>query len=256
MFLAVDIGNTNISLGIFKDENLVYSSHFKHTKYMPKQSYIDVFKIILKNKDITECAISSVVDEITNIISESIEYVCNIKPLIINSNTDFGLKIKAKHPEKIGMDRISNACAVKKIHPLKQAIVVDIGTATTFDIINKKGDFVGGLIIPGIGTQLKSLADNTSKLPNIEVKEIDKVTKTINTDTKKAILTGVIKGHAHAIEGLIEDCKKELKTNPIVIATGGNAKLLSKYTKDNLFDEINSNLTLEGLCIINNLNKN
>ena len=256
MFLAVDIGNTNISLGIFNDDKLISSSYFKYTKHMPKQSFIDVFKNIFKDKNITECAISSVVDEITDTVSESIENVCKIKPFVINSNVEFGLKIKSKHPEKIGMDRISNACAVKKIYPSKSAIVVDIGTATTFDIINKKGDFVGGLIIPGIGTQLKSLADNTSKLPNIEVNEIDTVTKTINTDTKKAILTGVIKGHAHAIEGLIEDCKKELKGKPLIIATGGNAKLVSKYTKENLFDEVNSNLTLKGLCIINKLNKN
>ena len=255
MFLAIDIGNTNISLGIFKDDVLVNNFSFKYTKHMPKEYYIDIFKVILDEKDITECAISSVVDEITDVISKAVKKIYNITPLIIDSNSEFGLKIKSKHPEKIGLDRISNACAVKKLYSSKPAIVVDIGTATTFDIINKKGDFIGGIIIPGINTQLKSLAQNTSKLPDIDLKEITSIKKTINTDTKKAILTGVIKGHAHAIEGLIEDCKKELKGKPIVVATGGNAKLVSKYAKENLFDEINSNLTLEGLCIIKELNK-
>jgi len=256
MLLAIDIGNTSISLGIFKENTLINKLNFNYQKNMPIEYFIEVFKTILKDKDITECAISSVVDEITSIVSKSIEKVFNIKPFIINFNTDFGgMKISSKHPEKIGMDRISNAYAVKKLYASKPAIVVDIGTATTFDIINKNGNFVGGIIIPGLNTQLKSLYDNTSKLPKIDLSDIKTVTKTINTDTQKAILSGVVKGHAHAIEGLLEDCKKELKGNPVVIATGGNAKLVSKYAKKNLFDEVNSNLTLEGLYYINELNK-
>ena len=256
MFLAIDIGNTNISFGLFDNNILKNSFNFQYKKHMPKEYYENIFKILLK-QNISECAISSVVDEITNTVSKAVECTFKIKPFIIQSDTTkFNLKIKAEHPEKIGMDRITNACAVKNLYSSKPAIVVDIGTATTFDIINKKGDFIGGLIIPGIGTQLKSLFDNTSKLPNIDAKEIETVSKTINTDTKKAILSGVVKGHAHAIEGLIKDCKKELRGKPIIIATGGNAKLISKYTKENLFDEVNSNLTLEGLCVINNLNKN
>lgn len=256
MLLAIDIGNTSISLGIFKENTLINKLNFNYQKNMPIEYFIEVFKTILKDKDITECAISSVVDEITSIVSKSIEKVFNIKPFIINFNTDFGgMKISSKHPEKIGMDRISNAYAVKKLYASKPAIVVDIGTATTFDIINKNGNFVGGIIIPGLNTQLKSLYDNTSKLPKIDLSDIKTVTKTINTDTQKAILSGVVKGHAHAIEGLLEDCKKELKGNPVVIATGGNAKLVSKYAKENLFDEVNSNLTLEGLYYINELNK-
>jgi len=256
MFLAIDIGNTNISLGIFKDGLLQNKSSFKYAKNMPIDYYIKIFKTLLINKDITNCTISSVVDEITEIVSKSIEKLFNIKPLVISSDTKLNLKIKSKNPEKIGMDRITNACAVKKLYSSTPAIVVDIGTATTFDIINKKGDFIGGLIIPGINTQLKSLSDNTSKLPNIEINDINEVTKTINTDTKKAILSGVIKGHAHAIEGLINDCKKELKVKPFIIATGGNAKLVSKYAKKNLFNEVNPDLTLEGLYVINELNKN
>ena len=256
MLLAIDIGNTSISLGIFKENTLINKLNFNYQKNMPIEYFTEVFKTILKDKDITECAISSVVDEITSIVSKSIEKVFNIKPFIINFNTDFGgMKISSKHPEKIGMDRISNAYAVKKLYASKPAIVVDIGTATTFDIINKNGNFVGGIIIPGLNTQLKSLYDNTSKLPKIDLSDIKTVTKTINTDTQKAILSGVVKGHAHAIEGLLEDCKKELKGNPVVIATGGNAKLVSKYAKENLFDEVNSNLTLEGLYYINELNK-
>ena len=256
MLLAIDIGNTSISLGIFKENTLIKKLNLNYQKNMPVEYFTEVFKTILKDKDITECAISSVVDEITSIVSKSIEKVFNIKPFIINFNTDFGgMKISSKHPEKIGMDRISNAYAVKKLYASKPAIVVDIGTATTFDIINKNGNFVGGIIIPGLNTQLKSLYDNTSKLPKIDLSDIKTVTKTINTDTQKAILSGVVKGHAHAIEGLLEDCKKELKGNPVVIATGGNAKLVSKYAKENLFDEVNSNLTLEGLYYINELNK-
>ena len=179
--------------------------------------------------------------------------MCNVHPFIVNTDLNLGINIRAKHPNRIGIDRVINGVAASKLYSYP-VIVVDFGTATTFDIVNSDGDFIGGLILPGIYTQLKSLASGTSKLPEIDLKEMEKVQNTINTDTVKAILSGVVKGHAHAIEGLIKDCTKEMKVRPKIIATGGDAEFIAKYMNDKVFDVINQNLTLQGIKMIYDLN--
>ena len=133
----------------------------------------------------------------------------------------------------------------------KPIIVVDLGTATTFDIVDKNGNFLGGVIMPGIKLQLNALSLNTSKLPKIEP---DKSEIAIGNDTESAILSGVIRGSACAIEGLISQCEKELSEKAIIIATGVYCGLISKYmTRE--FDFVNPYLTLEGLRFLYELNK-
>lgn len=246
MFLAVDIGNTNITLGLFDGNelknrvNILSSDNENHEKLFAEFFY---------GEKISACAISSVVDELCEKTENIIKKYLNITPLIINSKLNLGMKIKAEIPEKIGSDRIVNAYIAGKMYS-KPAIVVDFGTATTFDIVDSNGDFIGGIIMPGVETQLKSLKKNTSKLPDLDYNEFDKKSETINTETSKAILSGVIRGHAHAIEGLIEDCAKELKTKPLVIGTGGLVRLISNCIKNPRFDVINPDLTLYGLQMI------
>lgn len=246
MLLTIDIGNTNITCGIYKNGTLINKYRFCSDIHADKQSYESLFRAEFKEIQISNCIMSSVVDELTPIIREAVEKLFLIKPFIINSNTDLGIKICSKNPEKIGTDRIINVFAAGKIHS-KPAIVIDIGTATTFDIINKDGDFIGGIILSGPETQAKALALNTSKLPQIDIKKAEFLEKTINIETEKAMLTGIVKGHAYAIEGLIEDCIKELGSKPAIIATGGYAQLISKHLKKYKFDSISPNLTLDGL---------
>ena len=254
MILAVDIGNTKISLGLYEDNKLVDISSFIYPKDISTIGIEFVLKKIFSNINIKNCIISSVADELTGQVEEAIIHVYHVHPLIINSGLNLGINIKAKNPEKIGSDRIANAYCASEIYDKRPLIVVDSGSATTFDIVDNNNDFIGGLIMPGLDLQLKSLSDNTSKLPELELDLIDKVQTYINTDTKKAILSGVVFGHAQAIQGLITRCEKELNAKAFVVGTGGNARLLSKHMKYKKFNIINQMLTLDGINMIYNLN--
>lgn len=249
MLLAVDIGNTNISAGIFEKSILTDSFKFSH-KTSADFNCTELEKYI-RNKRISQCIISSVVDEMTLPVKNAIRATCSINPHIVTHNMKFGIEIELQKSKHYGIDRIVNACAANTLYN-KSAIVVDMGTATTFDVIDCNHRFIGGVIIPGVETQLKSLAKNTSKLPDIDLSEANNIKSVINTDTKNAIFSGVVIGHAHAISGLINDCRNELNCEVCVIATGGNAELIAKYTKK--FDIIDKNLTLKGLQIVHQIN--
>jgi type III pantothenate kinase len=160
------------------------------------------------------------------------------------------MEIKLKNPKEVGADRIANAIGAKEKYPLP-AIVIDIGTATTFDIVSKKGDFLGGVIMPGLNLQFKSLSSNTSKLPRINAGISEKA---IGDSTENALLSGIMRGSACAIEGLIHQCELELGERATVIATGGQSRLVSEYMLRS-FDYIDSNLTLEGLKFLYNINR-
>ena len=239
MLLVVDTGNTNITFGVFEECKLIKIARIVTDIEGKVSDYKSLINEAISGFNITECAISSVVDEINSVIEQAVSEIWNIRPLVLTPKHNIGMKIKTKYPETVGMDRIANVCGARVI--AKPAIVIDMGSCTTFDIIDSNGDFSGGIIIPGIRMQLKSLKDNTSKLPLIEPKEIDSV---IGNDTESCILSGVIRGHAYAITGLIDECAKELGSKPVIIATGGFSELMSKYVK---FDYIRPNLTLDGI---------
>ena len=253
MILAVDIGNTNISLGVYENNKLSEKFYIPE-KFCNVQNYEDALSSRLSDKNISGCIISSVNDELTPIILSVIRKFIKIAPIIVSADMNLGMKIKSETPEKIGTDRLVNAVASKKLYS-KPAIVVDIGSATTFDIINKDGDFIGGVIMPGLNMQLYSLCNRTSKLPNVNLDNMKLVDKVINIDTEKAILSGVVNGHINAIKGLINSCKQELEEQPIIIATGGNAKLIETFSSEKLFDVIDENITLDGLNILYEMNK-
>ena len=253
MILAVDIGNTNISLGIYK--NNILSEKF----YIPEESkslheYGNILHSKLTNTDISGCIISSVNDKLTSVIFSEIKNIINTTPIIVSTNINLGIKINSKTPERIGTDRLVNVFAANKFYS-KPAIVIDLGSATTFDIINEKGEFIGGIIMPGLNMQLHSLCNNTSKLPIADLNNIKFLEKTINIDTENAILSGVVNGQIQAIKGLINSCKQELTEQPIIIGTGGNAKLIEEFSSERLFDIVHENLTLDGLNILYSLNQ-
>ena len=252
MLLAIDIGNTSITIGLFENDVLIDKFSFKHNSNRYLDFYQDKFKNFGKN--IKDCIICSVANELTQVVADTIKTLFGIEAVIVSSKINLGVKLAVEYPDKIGADRIANASAANALYT-KPAIIVDMGTATTFDIINEKGDFIGGVIFPGIETQIHSLFTNTSQLPDININQVEIGEKTINSETKQAILAGIIKGHAYAIEGLIEDCEKELNQKPVIILTGGHAELISHYFRKNSFDLVRQNLTLEGINYIFNLNK-
>lgn len=249
MLLVVDVGNTNICLGVFNNDVLVETFNYdSDTKLTVSEHSVFFREIGLKHK-IKACIIGSVVEELNQKLKAACDDVLGINSLIFDNNLNTGLDLEVKTPQTVGVDRIANAYAALKLYDAP-TIVVDSGSATTFDIVSAEGNFIGGIIMPGIRLQLESLYKNTSKLPQIEIADSDSV---IGDSTESAILSGVIRGTACALDGLISQCETELKEDVMVIGTGGSCEFLSKYmTRE--FDEINPELTLYGLKYLYEIN--
>ena len=250
MLLAMDIGNTNITLGVFDGEKLADTFRMASDKELPQYEYEVLLERLCKNFEIKECIIASVVEELSIPLKKAADKVFGIDSFLLTNNSNLGVKVDLLKPEEVGADRIANAYGAYVTYP-KPTIVVDLGSATTFDIINGKGDFIGGVIMPGLNMQFRSLNRNTSKLPRIEAGISEKA---IGNCTEAALLSGVIRGSASAIEGLINQCEKELGQKAYVVATGGYSGLISQYMTRK-FDSVNPSLTLEGLKQLHKLNQ-
>ena len=241
MILTLDIGNTSIACGLFDNDKLV--KKFR----MPSDSSLtasDFEKLLTSEIDskIEGGIICSVFEGVNDAIITAVKNIFGIEPVILSYKSNMPVKLP-KNAHEVGADRIANAVRAYNLYPNKTVIVVDYGTATTFDIINSKGEFIGGLIAPGIKTQLNSLNIATDKLPQTDIAEINTA---IGTNTKECILAGVIKGTAHMTEGMLEECEKELKEKPVVILTGGFADIITKHITRKI-DLISPSFTLEGL---------
>jgi type III pantothenate kinase len=224
MFLAIDIGNSSINTAIFDGDNIIKYARFDSEKSADIDFYFQKFKQTFLNIKITDCAIISVINGLDYTVKNICDEIFNIKSTVLSVKDAKEIKINTKKPETIGMDRIANLYGALKF-PLP-AIIVDIGTAITFDILSKDKEFPGGVIMPGINMSLIGLHERTSKLPLIEPKES---LKAIGNTTETCILSGVIRGTASAIDGLLIQCTEELGECKTVVLTGGQAELISKY---------------------------
>jgi type III pantothenate kinase len=243
MLLAIDIGNTNIVLALYKGDKLFRIERIpSHPKRIPHPA------TLIKGETIRGAIISSVVPSLTKKITKLLNDL-EINPVKIVSIQDienFGIKIKVKNKAEVGRDRLVNAVSVIKKYRLP-AVVVDFGTATTFDVISKKQEYLGGAIAPGMGLARDALYQKTAKLPRIKIKPPNRI---IGNDTKSAMQSGLVYGYVSMVEGMVKRIEKKLKAKPIVIATGGYAKLIGKYTK--IFAVVDPYLTLEGLRLLAN----
>lgn len=256
MLLVIDVGNTNTVLGLYDGDELIYDWRIRtvigHT--------VDEYGMLIYNlykssrsktkriRSINGIIISCVVPPMLNILELlSIKYF-NIKPMIIGPGIKTGMPIFYDNPKEVGADRIVNAVAA--YHKYKrELIIVDFGTATTFDYISKKGEYMGGCIAPGIVISSEALFQRAAKLPRVEFSR----PKTIITkDTISAMQAGIMFGYAGLVDGIVERIKAEVKTEPLVIATGGLAKVVAEETKT--IDKIEEMLTLDGLLIIYKMN--
>lgn len=249
MLLTSDIGNTNITLGLFDNEAFIEELRLASDKDLSQEEYEVLLKTLLKDFKIDGCVIGSVVEELNDKFFNAIKNILGVEPIMLTNKINTGVKIKTDFPDEVGADRIANAVGAYVLYK-KPTIVVDFGTATSFDIINQNGEFIGGVIAPGINLQMKVLNKFTSKLPRTDVAIS---TKAIGSNTTDAILSGVIRGTACMIDGLVEQCEKELGEKAVLIATGGYSGLIANYLK-RPFDFINPTLTLDGLRHIYNLN--
>lgn len=249
MLLTADIGNTSINLGLFDGDALVEEFRLASDKDLSQEEYEVLLKTLCKPYKIEGCIIASVVDELNKKFKASADNIFKIKSIMVNSDCETGVKVAISNPKEAGADRIANACGAFMLYK-RPCIVVDFGTATSFDIVNQHGEFVGGVIAPGLNLQMKVLNKFTSKLPKIDVAVSGKA---IGNSTSEAILSGVIRGSACMIDGLVKQCEKELGEKATLIATGGYSGLISNYL-ERPFDFINPTLTLEGLRFLYNLN--
>lgn len=251
MLLTADIGNTSITLGIFEDEALVEEFRLASDKDLSLEEYEVLIKSLFKDYSVSGCIISSVVEELTNKFKTAVDSVFKLDSIILSTDINTGIKICLDNPKEAGADRIANAAGAYVLykHPV---IVIDFGTATTFDIVNADGEFIGGAISLGIMSQMKALNKFTSKLPRTDVAISNSA---IGHNTNDAILSGVIRGTACMIDGLVEQCEKELGEKAVLVATGGYSGLIANYLK-RPFDFINPTLTLEGLRYLYSLNDN
>jgi len=249
MLLTADIGNTSITLGLFDENALVEEYRLASDKDLPLEEYEVLLKSLFNKFTVNGCIISSVVEELNNKFQSAVKNVFKIDPIFLSPEINTGVKIAMPNVKEVGADRIANAAGAYVLykHPV---IVIDFGTATSFDIVNQNGEFIGGVIAPGINLQLKTLNKFTSKLPRIDVA---KSPKAIGNNTVDAILSGVIRGCACMIDGLVEQCEAELESRAVIVATGGYASYVAEYMK-RPFDFINPTLTLEGLRYLYNIN--
>jgi type III pantothenate kinase len=254
MLLAIDIGNTNITMGVFEGEELTITWRLATVaEQMPDEYGIVIVNLLkyqgIEERDIKDIAMCSTVAPLTPTFTELCQRYFNIKPFVVGSGIKTGVQIRFDNPREVGPDRITNAAAAHHLYP-GPTIVVDVGTATTFDVISKEGAFMGGAIATGIGTAAEALFQRTAALPRIELIAPGHA---IGTNTVSAMQSGIVFGYVGLIEGMVARIEKELGETPTVVATGGYAHIIAKET--NLINTINPDITLIGLRLIYEMNR-
>jgi len=249
MILALDIGNTHIEIGLYKEEKYLDSWRIAtgvHRTEDEMMTFIHHFLTLrgLNAQSIQDIAISSVVPIITLIFEKLSKKYFGKVPLVVDYKLDLGIRIDYDPPYSVGADRLCNAIAVydKFGGP---AIVVDMGTATTFDVVSSEGVYLGGVIAPGLETAARGLHERASKLPTISLEFPSTV---IGKNTEKSMQSGVMLGSVKMIDGLIELIGEELKKEPIVVATGGLSRLIGP--KSRYIQHVEKHLVLDGLISI------
>ena len=253
MLLTIDIGNTNITLGVFDGDMLVHSWRLS-TEITRTEDELGIFiKNLLREACIQDkvknAVISSVVVQLTDVAEKAVEKYLGLKALVISHKIKTNVVLKTDNPSQIGADRIANACAAASLYQAP-IIVIDFGTATSFDIVNSNNEFIGGIITAGMKIQAEALSSHTSKLPKLNIEAPKNV---IGKNTIAAMLSGIVRGHAAMIDGLISECEKELGAKAVIIATGGYSSVISDYLTRK-FDYINPDLTLLGLKLLFEIN--
>ncbi len=254
MLLTIDIGNTNVLMGIFNNDELIanwrlLSSTLRTSDEWGMMLMIQADRLDIKMDRITGAIISSVVPSLNPVFDRMINQYLKFSPLFINEDIELGVKIMYEEPKMVGADRICTAAAGfhKYGGPL---IVIDFGTATTYDVILKDGSYLGGIISPGIETASEILHTKAAKLPLVEQKFPDRI---IGRNTEESIQSGIMYGTKVQVEGVVNLIKNEINNNPKVIATGGFAELIKEKTK--IIDFYEPFLILEGLNLIYKKNK-
>ncbi|MBU0730722.1 MAG: type III pantothenate kinase [Proteobacteria bacterium] len=256
MLLAIDVGNTHMVIGVFDQDRILCQWRVKTDRDSTADELASLFHDLFTLKkmhftDITDVIIASVVPPMQSAWAKFTEKYLSLRPLLVSNTMKTGMKILIDSPKELGADRIVNAVAAyEKYHAA--LVVVDFGTAITFDCISAKGEYLGGAIAPGIAISLDALDMRTAKLPRVDISSPPQ--NAIGKNTVEAIKSGILFGYGSMVDGLISKISKELQPDiPKVIATGGMAELIAPYAKT--IESVEPHLTLEGLYLLYERNR-
>ena len=253
MLLVIDVGNTNTVIGIYDSDVLKYDWRIRTIRDSTADEFNVLANALFSDKgvirsDIKKTVISSVVPSAVPILNAFCEKYLNLTPLWINADSVKQLMpILYHNPDEVGADRIVNAVAAYKKYQTS-LIIIDFGTATTFDVISEKGEYLGGAIVPGVMISAEALSQKASRLPRVEIFKAPE--KVIGKNTLDSIKSGIIYGNAAMVDGMVERMTHEMAASPRILATGGLAPLISGLSKT--IEAVEQSLTLEGLKIISN----
>ncbi len=250
MILAIDVGNTNLVCGVYDGEDLVVSYRAATHQEYTEDEYGLEFCYLLKFNDVNPKAIvggiiSSVVPSLTTVLEKMCEKYLSFKPILVGPGVKSGINIKYEDPREVGADRIANAVAAHHKYggPI---IIVDFGTATTFDAITADLDYLGGAIAPGIGISSEALFKSAARLYRVDIAKCEQI---IGTNTAASIQSGVYYGYIGLVEKIVEKMKQEMGCDSVfTVATGGLAPLICAKAKN--IDTVDLMLTLDGLKLI------
>lgn len=250
VLLAVNVGNTNTSLGVFRGEELAHHWRLSSSTRRTADEMAVVFGALLEQaglsftNQITGVVIASVVPSATTALREMVQRYFSFPPVVVEPGTRTGLPILTDNPREVGADRIVNALAAYHRYG-GPVIVIDFGTATTFDVVSDKGEFLGGVIAPGVQVSNAALSSSTARLPQVELNPPRTV---IGKNTVESIQSGLVYGAAAEADGIVERIREELGDHAVVVATGGLGPLI--VPSCHAVDHHDEWLTLEGLLLV------
>ena len=254
MILAIDIGNTNIVVGCIDEEKIYFTERLSTVRTKTELEYAVDLKTVLdiyhiKRTDIEGCIISSVVPHITGIAKLAAEKILKKEVMVLGPGVKTGLNIVMDNPGQLGADLVADAVAGLASYPVP-LVVIDMGTATTISVVNSKKQYIGGMIMPGVGISLDALTARASQLSGIS---IDAPRHIIGKNTIECMKSGVLYSNAAALDGIIDRIEEELGEKTTVIATGGLAKKIVPHCRKEII--LDEELLLKGLMLIYRKNK-
>lgn len=239
--LAVDVGNTNIHFAVMENGTVLFRTSVSSTSITAKLKQ-DLRDVIKKDARVKAVVICSVVPSVTKVLTDLIFRNMKIVPVVVGSDRKVPLKNLYHDPQQVGQDRLVCAYAACEFYGTP-AIIIDLGTAITIDVVSAKREYLGGIIIPGIHITAETLFERTALLPLVK---IEKPGSLIGKDTKGSILSGIFYGYGEMLKGLIHKLSRQLKAKPKIIMTGGHAKLMSEYIAGSV-NAIDDDLVFKGL---------
>lgn len=263
MLLCIDIGNSNITLGLFSGANLLHTFRLQSRREQTSDEYAILLGRLLELhalscSEVTHAIIGSVVPALSAALARAVERAFNCRALVVSSATDTGIAIAVDRPHEVGIDRIVNVAAARHQALLAAglggktgavldagAIVIDLGTATTFDCVSPAGEFVGGVIVPGMRVSFDALVARTAKLADVELVAPGRV---LGKNTAACLQSGIVYGYASLIDGLVAKLRTELPFACHVLATGGLASVVAPHATS--IERVDPDLTLRGLLFI------